>query len=115
LPAVSGDLVYFMISTPDAERAQAFFGGLFGWRFSPGNVPGGFNIEGSTPPGGLFAGGEAAPPEVWFDVDDIEAARARVAELGGTAGEAHEIASGRIAACTDDQGSRFNLWAPRGS
>jgi predicted enzyme related to lactoylglutathione lyase len=108
-----GDLVYFMVSTPDAERAHAFYGGLFGWRFSPGNVPGGFNIEGSTPPGGLYAGGEAAAPEVWFEVEDIEAGCARVVELGGRAGDVEEIESGWMAACTDDQGSRLNLWAGR--
>jgi predicted enzyme related to lactoylglutathione lyase len=110
---VSGDLVYFMISTTDAERARAFYGGLFGWRFTPGSVPDGFNVEGSTPPGGLHAGGETADPQVWFDVDDIESACARVVELGGTAGEIEEIQSGWMAACTDDQGSRLNLWADR--
>jgi predicted enzyme related to lactoylglutathione lyase len=108
-----GDLVYFMIPTADAERAHAFYGGLFGWRFSPGNVPGGFNVEGSTPAGGLYAGGEAGAPEVWFEVDDIEAACARVVELGGRAGAVEEIGSGWMAACADDQGSPLNLWAGR--
>jgi predicted enzyme related to lactoylglutathione lyase len=112
---MSGDLVYFMLSTADAERARAFYGGLFGWRFTPGNVPGGFNVEDSTPPGGLYAGGETADPQVWFDVEDIEAACARVVELGGTAGAIEEIESGWMAACTDDQGASLNLWAGRGA
>ena len=28
---MAGELVYFWIPVPDAERAQAFYGGLFGW------------------------------------------------------------------------------------
>ena len=107
----SGDLVYFMLPVGDGDRAQKFFGGLFGWAFSPGSVPGGFNIDGSTPHGGMFAAGEPDEPKVWFEVDDIEAARAKVAELGGEAEEAERIESGHVAACTDDQGTRFNIWA----
>ncbi len=107
----NGDLVYFMLPVGDGEQAQSFFGELFGWRFSAGNVPGGYNIEGSTPPGGMFAAGEPDEPKVWFEVDDIEAARAKVAELGGEAGEAEKIESGHMASCRDDQGTRFNIWA----
>jgi predicted enzyme related to lactoylglutathione lyase len=50
---------------------------------------------------------------VWFEVDDIEAALARIRELGGEAGEPGEIASGYMASCRDDQGTPFNVWASR--
>jgi predicted enzyme related to lactoylglutathione lyase len=109
-----GDLAYFMLPVGDEERAHAFFGRLFGWEFAPGNVPGGSQITNSTPPGGMFAGGEAGGPEVWFEVDDIDGALAKVRELGGQAGEAGEIASGYMASCKDDQGTPFNVWASRG-
>jgi uncharacterized protein len=109
----AGDLVYFMIPVPDGDRAQAFYGGLFGWEFSPGNVPGGFNIENSTPPGGLYGGGKGNAPVVWFEVEDIETGIARVRELGGEADEPQDIASGRMVSCRDDQGTDFNLWAGR--
>jgi uncharacterized protein len=112
---MAGDLVYFVVPAGDAERAKAFYGDLFGWGFSPGNVPGGFNVEGSTPPGGLFGGGEGSSPQVYFSVDDIDAAVAKVRELGGEAGEPEEIASGFMAECRDDQGTAFNLWAPKGT
>jgi predicted enzyme related to lactoylglutathione lyase len=107
---VPGDLVYFVISAQDAERAKAFFGGLFGWRFTPGNVPGGFNIEGPTPPGGVFGGGEASRPMPYFQVGDIEAAVAKVRELGGEAEEPQEIPSGWMSQCRDDQGLEFGIW-----
>jgi predicted enzyme related to lactoylglutathione lyase len=108
-----GDLAYFMLPVDDEERAHAFFGAVFGWEFAPGNVPGGSQITNSTPPGGMFAGGEAGEAKVWFEVDDIEAALARIRELGGEAGEAGEIASGYMASCRDDQGTPFNVWASR--
>jgi predicted enzyme related to lactoylglutathione lyase len=110
----AGDLVYFMVPVPDGERAKAFYGELFGWRFESGNVPGGYQIANSTPPGGLFGGGEGNAPVVWFEVDDLDAAIARVRELGGEAGEPEDIASGRMASCRDDQGTELNLWSGSG-
>jgi uncharacterized protein len=107
---VAGDLVYFVIPAADAERGRSFYGDLFGWRFTPGSAPGGFNIEGPTPPGGLFGGGEGSRPQVYFDVDEIDAAVARVRELGGEAEEPQEIESGRMSLCRDDQGTEFGLW-----
>jgi predicted enzyme related to lactoylglutathione lyase len=109
----AGDLVYFVVPAADAERAKAFFGGLFGWEFSEGNVPGGFNIEGSTPPGGLFGGGEGERPMPYFEVDDIFAAVAKVLELGGDADEPQEIPSGWMSRCRDDQGVEFGIWQGR--
>ena len=106
-----GDLVYFTIPVADGERGKAFYGGLFGWGFEPGNVPGGHHITGSTPPGGMFEAGASTAPDVYFSVDDIHAAVERVRELGGEAGEPQRIASGWMAQCRDDQGGRFNLWA----
>lgn len=106
-----GDLVYFMLPVADEQRAHAFFGSLFGWEFAPGNVPGGSSITNSTPRGGMYAGEEPGKPEVWFEVDDMDAARARIQELGGQADEAQKIASGSMAGCRDDQGTPFNIWA----
>ena len=110
----AGDLVYFVVPAPDVDRSRRFYAELFGWDFSSGSVPGGFNIEGPTPPGGLFAG-DGSTPSVYFGVDDVGAAVARVRTLGGEADEPQEVASGRISACRDDQGIEFNLWAPKRS
>jgi predicted enzyme related to lactoylglutathione lyase len=105
-----GRIVYFAVPAPDAERAQAFYGGLFGWSFSGGNVPGGHQIEGADPPGGLSPEPGAAP-RFWLAVDDIEAAADRVRELGGQAGEPVEIGSGWMLAAHDPNGVELNLWS----
>ncbi len=112
---MAGDLVYFVIPAADAERAKAFFGGLFGWEFTPGNVPSGFNIEGPNPPGGLFGGGDGERPMPYFQVDDIEAAVTKVRDLGGQAEEPQEIPSGWMSHATDDQGLEFGLWQGSGA
>jgi predicted enzyme related to lactoylglutathione lyase len=48
---------------------------------------------------------------VYFDVDDINAGRDRVGELGGEAGEALPVPSmGWFAVCKDVEGNEFGLW-----
>jgi predicted enzyme related to lactoylglutathione lyase len=48
---------------------------------------------------------------VYFDVDDINAAKARVGELGGEAGDAMPIPGmGWFSLCTDCEGNEFGLW-----
>lgn len=108
---MSGELCYFTIGVRDASRARAFYGDLFGWRFQPGSVPEGFQIEGATPPGGLHGGGGPGV-RVYFTVDDVAAAVARIRQLGGHADEPQESASGAYADCRDDQGVHFSIWAP---
>jgi uncharacterized protein len=109
-----GDLVYFVIPAADAEVAKSFYGDLFGWDFSTGSVPGGFNIEGPTPPGGLFGGGQGSRPQPYFDVDDIDAGVARVRELGGVAEDPQEIESGWMSHCKSPDGVEFGIWSGRG-
>ena len=109
----AGDVVYFVMPTADADRAKAFFGAVFGWEFAPGSVPGGFDIKSPTPPGGLFAGGAAAPPTrplPYIEVDDIEAGVSKVRELGGEAEDPQKIRVGWMSHCKDDQGLEFGLW-----
>ena len=108
---MGSELVYFVVSAPDAERIKAFFGPLLGWDFTEGRVPGGFNIEGSTPHGGVFGGAAASPGiGVYFSVDDLEAAVVKVRELGGEAGKIEGSEAGRYCACKDDQGTAFSLF-----
>ena len=107
----AGDLVYFVMPAADAEKAKSFYGSLFGWDFTPGTVPTGFNIENSTPPGGLHGGGEATTPDVYFNVDDIDKAVAQIRELGGSATDPEPAGGGRMSHCKDDQGTTFNIWS----
>jgi uncharacterized glyoxalase superfamily protein PhnB len=102
-----GDLYYFTLPTPDLARAQAFFGAVLGWQFEG---PGRGHAENiSAPPGGIH---EQSTYDLWFAVHDIEAAVAKVRELGGTSTDPVLYDSGWAAECTDDQGTRFCLSVP---
>ena len=107
---MAGELAYFEIPTTDAEQAQEFYGRLLGWEFAQGNFPGYHMIPNATPYAGLSAGEESRHPRVFFAVDDLEAAGAMVASLGGEADEPVQILAGTFARCRDDQGTHFTLW-----
>ncbi len=109
---MAGELVYFTIGVEDSERARAFYGGLFGWGFEPGNVADGFLIQGASPPGGIQGGGSTRGFRLYFQVEDIEAAASRVREMGGEAGMVKSSAAGSYADCRDNQGHEFSLFAP---
>ncbi|MBK0866314.1 VOC family protein [Saccharopolyspora sp. HNM0986] len=108
-----GDIDYITIATPDSEAAKEFYGGLLGWRFSAGNVPDGWQIDGVHPMAGMH-GGQHDDVQLCFRVDDIDASLARVRELGGQAEPSQQRPFGRLASCSDDQGRRFYLMEPAG-
>ena len=107
-----GELFYWTLPAPDAERSKTFYNKLFGWRFGEAGSAGGMNVENKLPDGGLGGGREGTHPDLFFRVSDLESAMARVAELGGTATEAGEGPEGRHAMCSDDQGTTFGLSQP---
>ena len=118
---MSGEPTFFEIGVADSERGRAFYGSLLGWTFEPGTSEGGgFAITTDGVPGGLHGGDAGASPYLFFRVDDLDAAVARVRELGGTVedlddrGESEESAArfGRFKLCRDDQGSAFGLHEP---
>jgi uncharacterized protein len=105
-----GDLYYFTLPVGDLPKAQAFFGAVLGWQFDdPANGHVG-NI--AAPPGGVRPAAEAADTQLWFVVDDIHVAVAKVRELGGSSEEPVLYDSGWSAVCVDDQGTRFSLSVP---
>jgi predicted enzyme related to lactoylglutathione lyase len=106
-----GDLTYFWLSLADAEKAKGFYSELLGWRFSPGNAPEGWNIEESSPPGGLHGGASEPKANLCFEVDELEPAMEKVRSLGGEAGEPQPTEGGRFSICRDDQGYEFCVWA----
>ncbi|MFH8571509.1 VOC family protein [Streptomyces sp. NPDC017993] len=116
---------FFELGVADPERGRVFYGALFGWTFEPGPTGRGFAISTDGLPGGMHGGDTGASPYLFFRVDDLDAAVARVTELGGTieylgegGGEggdedAESIARfGRFKLCRDDQGSAFGLHQP---
>jgi uncharacterized protein len=116
---MTGEIRFFELGVEDAERGRAFYEGLFGWGFERGPSGGGWQIATEGAPGGIHGGDARASPYVFFAVDDMEAALARVRELGGEVdemdveGDADQIArTGRFKLCRDDQGSPFGLHEP---
>jgi uncharacterized protein len=117
----SGALSLNQLNTPDPERAQEFYAGLFGWRAEP--APGG-----DRPYWGLYLGerlnagmmpldpGTGAPPHwlVYFGTDDIDAAAERIGGSGGTVMVPKmEVPGGHILVAQDPQGAVFALLAGR--
>jgi predicted enzyme related to lactoylglutathione lyase len=120
---MAGEIDFFELGVEDVERGRAFYEGLFGWRFERGPSGEGWHITTDGAPGGMHGGDARASPYVFFAVDDMDAALARVRELGGEVyemnveGDAEQVTrTGRFRLCRDDQGSPFGLHEPpRGS
>ncbi len=105
-----GSLFYFTIPGADVDRAARFYSRLFEWELHRGDA--GYHVANVYPPMGL-ASNDSIEPEVWIEVEDIEAAVIDVRRLGGTADEPVYYDSGWSASCRDPQGVRFNLSVPR--
>ena len=91
--AMTPRLTHFAINTDDVEATQAFYGSVFGWSFRAYGPPGFVQImdeSGEAPMGAIQQRRqllEADPTlglECTFGVDDIDAARERIVEAGGT-------------------------------
>jgi uncharacterized protein len=119
---MTGELAFFELGVGDTERGRAFYESLFGWEFQTGPSGGGFEITAPNVRGGMHGGDAGAAPYLFFLVDDMEDAMARVRELGGeieemdVEGDEGSIARfGRFKLCRDDQGSSFGLHQPPAS
>jgi predicted enzyme related to lactoylglutathione lyase len=113
VPVHHGAPSYIELCVEDADKARSFYGALLGWTVEGDAGPG----QAST--GGLGIGIHDRDPssllEVFFTVQDLESAVARVVELGGeTVSEVHaeNPAFGSWVECRDDQGVRFGLRQP---
>jgi len=112
------------LTMPDRDAAEAFYGDVFGWRadtFAMGDVdfvmwrlPGFVGGEPSQPvPRDVVAAGVPGEEPGWsvdFWVGDMDAAAARVPELGGTVLDGpHDLPIGRQATVADPQGATFSV------
>ena len=113
-----GALSWNELATPDIDASTRFYRDLFDWTIEPvegmgmpystiktaaGSSNGG--IRPAMPPG--------APPFwlVYFGTDDVDAALAKSAELGGnTLVETMDIGVGKLAVSQDPQGAVFALY-----
>ena len=116
---MAGELAFFELGVEDADKGRAFYEGVFGWGFERGPSGSGWVIDAGNVRGGMHPGDRGAAPLVFFAVDDIDAAVARVQELGGSVDEmdvegdeSSQAEFGRFKLCRDDQGSPFGLHQP---
>jgi predicted enzyme related to lactoylglutathione lyase len=104
-----GDLVYITMEVPDSALAREFYGSVLGWRTEPGRVADGWQVADVLPMTGISGGHQQPALVPLWQVSDLAAAVGRVREAGGTASEPQAEPYGRVAGCTDDQGTRFSL------
>jgi hypothetical protein len=81
-------VIHAEIRSTDPDATRAFFGGLFGWKYSDGAFPGysfvDTGVEGAIPTAiGPLQGGKDSVL-FFIGVEDVEATLARAEELGGT-------------------------------
>jgi predicted enzyme related to lactoylglutathione lyase len=122
---MEGNVMYMEFPSEDIDRAQRFWSGVLGWQFGSGlsesfdyrMAPVGDSAVAITP-------GDRGQgyPNVYMETADIDAALARVQELGGEAGEIREVPArlateipsaaidGRFATCKDSEGNAFHLF-----
>jgi predicted enzyme related to lactoylglutathione lyase len=113
-----GTLVWNELGSPDLDASSAFYSSLFGWEIA--------QFEGSPEPylsiknAGANNGGirplqqPGAPPAwlVYFGVEDVDAALAKLRDLGGSAMTGPiDIQIAKIAVAQDPQGAVFALYA----
>jgi uncharacterized protein len=113
---MTGEPTHIELGAPDAKKAKAFFGTLFGWTFEQFGDGDQAAIQTPTMRGGLHDGVTTTTLTTYFRVDDISDAVTSVRRLGGHAEDPspEEPGFGRFSTCTDDQGIPFGLHQPPG-
>jgi predicted enzyme related to lactoylglutathione lyase len=107
-------IIHFEIPAQDTARAKSFWGGLFGYEFQSMDGPTEYHMfqTGENEGGGIYPRQHGETGLIsYFAVEDIEAARQKVEELGGKT-EAKESVPGMgwYARVTDTEGNEFSLW-----
>jgi predicted enzyme related to lactoylglutathione lyase len=109
-----GKLVHVEINAADADRAQGFWSGVFGWEVGPpmSQEMDYRMFQTAEDQGGAIVGTEEKGPlRVYFDTEDIDGTLVKVRELGGEAGDKTPVPGyGWFAACRDTEGNAFSLW-----
>lgn len=107
-------IVHFEIPAQDTSRAKTFWGTLFGYEFQTYDGPIEYHMfqTGENEGGGIYPQQQGETGLIsYFNVDDIETARGKVQELGGTAEEKEPVPGmGWYARATDTEGNEFSLW-----
>jgi len=114
---MSGRLGYFTLETPDVAKARVFYSALLGWSWDEAaSISTYAHVQDNGAQGaaafGIVKGEKKDFSNLYFQVADIQAACARVAELGGRAAIPAASPSGLSVTACDDQGVSFGLWQP---
>lgn len=115
-----GTPIWFELTTPDQATARRFYADTLGWAIAPsGMAEHGDYLIGGAPDGEGVAGIMTPPPgspgspgwSLYFGVGDVDAAAARIAELGGAIvfGPMDIPHVGRFAIAHDPQGVTFSI------
>lgn len=115
----SGCWDWAQLNVPDPSKVKPFYKKVLGWETGP-SANDGFTYEqfvaGEHAVGGLMTIDDRSGPlvplvwQLYFRVDDVDAAAERVTELGGRLFvEPTTIAPGRFAVCTDPGGALFGI------
>ncbi|MER6348650.1 VOC family protein [Streptomyces sp. NPDC001595] len=126
-----GSLSWTELMTSDAAGAKEFYGRILGWQFSDMELPGGAGTYSLITPAGqsedrMHGGVMQLPPEnlelangrpYWhpvFNVDDCDAAVAKVTDNGGSVQMGPEDVEGvgRLAVCLDPSNADFVVLTP---
>jgi len=122
-PGAPGHAGWRELMAAEWQTAFAFYADLFGWTKAEPIDMGPMGIyqlfaQGGEAIGGMMTKPEAVPAPFWlyyFNVDDIDAAKARVEASGGQIlNGPQEVPGGRwIVQCLDPQAAMFALLGPR--
>jgi predicted enzyme related to lactoylglutathione lyase len=111
---VAGEIVHIEFPCEDVDRGQRFWSGMFGWSFGESAMPEmEYRMAQTGPNAGaaVFPSDDRGHPSYYYGVDDIDAASAKVKELGGQADAKMPVPThGWFAACKDSEGNAFHLW-----
>jgi uncharacterized protein len=110
------------LTTPDAQGAKEFYGGLFGWDYADNPIPDGgvyvIATLGGRAAAAMFETTERHPAWAsYVTVDDVDASTAKAGELGADVlAEPFDVMdAGRMSTIQDPTGAVFCLWQPRTS
>ncbi len=116
-----GTFSWVDLTTPDAEGAQAFYGGLFGWEFEHNEIPGGGTytmcLVGGEHVAAIPGSNDAHPPgwNNYVTVASADDAATKAAELGAEVVQQpfDVMEAGRMAVLRDPAGAGLCVWEAR--
>ena len=111
-----GDLCHFEIPVQDKDRAKAFYGEVFGWKFN--DVPQMdytlFETPGRVVNGGFLTPGKNTPdrPVTYLTVDSIDATLKKIEQYGGKAltPKIDVPGQGSLVHLLDSEGNLIAIW-----